>query len=162
MKRGIRWPTVLIVVAVVFAFSSVVYAAGLKSPLALVKEAKAKIKEMSVQELKSRMDRGEKLILLDIREPEEYLAGHIKKAVNLPRGLLEFKVVRKYKNPDALMVIYCRTGGRASLATLRLQEMGYKNVYNLAGGFKAWGKAGYPVYNRHGEFIMKAFEKKEK
>ena len=83
------------------------------------------------------------------------------KAVNISRGLLEFKIGQMLPDKNANIVVYCRTDARSAFATAIMQEMGYTNVKNLKGAFKAWGLAGYPIYNRHGEFTMLSFEKKE-
>ena len=107
------------------------------------------------------MDSGKKFVLLDVRVPEEYAAGHLPKAVNIPRGQLEFVIGRLYPNEDTEMVLYCRMGGAAALCTKALMDMGYTNVKNCKGAFRTWGESGYPIFNRHGEFKMVAFEKKE-
>jgi len=110
-----------------------------------VAEAKAKIKEISVAEAKAKIESGAPLVVLDVREPKEYKKGHLPKAVNLPRGLLEFKVNKVIPNKDAYVIVYCKSGGRSALATLTLKRMGYKNAVSMAGGWKAWVKAGYPI-----------------
>jgi rhodanese-related sulfurtransferase len=68
---------------------------------------------------------------------------------------------KHYPQKNADIVVYCRTDARAALCAKALSDIGYTNVKNLKGAFKAWGEAGYPIYNRHGEFKMVAFEKKE-
>jgi rhodanese-related sulfurtransferase len=141
-------------------FTNDVLAAG-KGPMDLVGEAKAKISEMTPQQVKADLDAGKSLILLDVRGLEEYEAGHLPKAMHISRGLLEFKIGAMIPDRGANIVLYCRTGARSALATAVLQEMGYANVKNMNGAFKAWGEAGYPIFNRHGEFTMNAFEKKE-
>ena len=127
----------------------------------IIKEAKSQISEVTVMELKNDLDAGKAIVLLDVRTAEEFDAGHLPKSVNLQRGLLEFLIGKKYPEKDTNLVLYCRTDPRAALCTNTLKEMGYANAKNLTGGFKAWGEAGYSVYNRHGEFKMLAFEKKE-
>ena len=124
-------------------------------------EAKAKIVEVTPQQVKADVDAGKPVILLDVRDSVEYDAGHLPKAMNISRGLLEFKIGRMLQDKNANIVVYCRTDARSALATAVLQEMGYTNVKNMKGAFKAWGQAGYPIYNRHGEFTMVSFEKKE-
>jgi rhodanese-related sulfurtransferase len=135
--------------------------AAAKDPMQLVAEAKAKISEVTPQQVKADMDAGKPLILLDVRDSAEFDAGHLPKAMNISRGLLEFKIGGMIPDKNANIVLYCRTDARSALATAVLQEMGYSNVKNMQGAFKAWGEAGYPIYNRHGEFTMVAFEKKE-
>ena len=109
-----------------------------------VKEAKKNVCEVTVAEAKEILDKGDHLFL-DCREPREYKMGHIPGAMNLPRGLLEFKIVKKVPNKQEQMVVYCKSGGRACLSACTLCRMGYKNVKNMAGGWAAWGKAGYPI-----------------
>ena len=132
-----------------------------KGPMQLVAEAKAKITEVTPQAVKADLDTGKPIILLDVRDSVEFDAGHLPKAVNISRGLLEFKVGRMLTDKNANIVVYCRTDARSALATAVMQEMGYTNVKNMLGAFKAWGLAGYPIYNRHGEFTMLSFEKRE-
>ena len=119
---------------------------------------KAKITEVSVQQVKADLDAGKKIILLDVRDKGEFDAGHLPNAVNVSRGLLEWMIFSAVPDKNANIVLYCRTDARSALATLVLNEMGYKNAKNMTGAFKAWGLAGYPIYNRHGKFVMKAFE----
>jgi len=127
----------------------------------LIKNAKSQISEVTALELKNDLDAGKEFVLLDVRTAKEFDAGHIPKSVNLQRGLLEFLIGKKYPEKDTNLVLYCRTDPRSALCTNALKEMGYSNAKNLKGGFKAWGEAGYSIYNRHGEFKMVAFEKKE-
>ena len=130
-------------------------------PMQFVAEAKAKIAEVTPQQVKADMDAGKSIILLDVRDSEEFDAGHIPKAMNISRGVLEFKVGSMIPDKNANIVLYCRTDARSALATAVLKEMGYMNAKNLQGAFKGWGEAGLPIYNRHGEFTMVSFEKKE-
>ena len=127
----------------------------------IIKEAKLGISEVTVEDVKNDMDSGKKFVFLDVRTAEEFNAGHLPSSVNIPRGVLEFIVEKKFPVKETNIVLYCRTDPRAALCTKTLNDMGYINARNLKGGFKAWGEAGYPVYNRHGEFKMVAFEKKE-
>jgi rhodanese-related sulfurtransferase len=110
----------------------------------LVGEAKKNICEVSVSEAKALLDKGG-YIFLDCREPKEFKMGHVPGAMNIPRGLLEFKIGKKVSDKNANIVMYCKKGGRGCLATCTLCRMGYKNVKNMAGGWKAWEKAEYPV-----------------
>jgi len=135
--------------------------AGAKGPMDFVASAKAKITEVTPQQVKADLDAGKPVILLDVRDSVEFDAGHLPKAVNISRGLLEWKIGWAVPDKNANIVVYCRTDARSALATQVMNEMGYTNVKNMLGAFKAWGEAGYPIYNRHGEFTMVAFEKKE-
>ncbi len=110
----------------------------------LVTEAKKTISSISVEDAKAMHAKGG-VIFLDVREPKEYKAGHVPGAINIPRGLVEFKIGNKIKDKSAQIIVYCKTGGRASLCGRNLIRMGYKNVKNMDGGWKAWAKKGYPV-----------------
>ncbi len=110
----------------------------------MVTDAKKIICEVSVSEAKDLLDGGGELFL-DCRTKKEFKMGHIPGAINIPRGLLEFKVSEKIPDKNAQITMYCKTGGRGCLATCTLCRMGYKNTKNLDGGWKAWEKAGYPV-----------------
>jgi rhodanese-related sulfurtransferase len=145
---------------VIMATNVPVFAGGKTVPQ-IIGEAKSQITEVTVEEIRNDIDAGINFVLLDVRTSEEFNAGHLPKGINIPRGTLEFIIGKFYANKDTEIVLYCRTDARAALCTNTLKEIGYTNVKNLKGGFKAWGEAGYSIYNRHGEFKMIAFEKKE-
>jgi len=86
-------------------------------------------------------------VLIDVREADEYGAGHIPGAVLIPRGMLEFKLssTPEFNPRDLKIALYCKTGGRSALAALTLQEMGYINVKSIAGGFDAWVNVGREI-----------------
>ena len=161
MKKRITWILVVAVCALFLAGISHQAFAEAKGPMQFVADAKARIVEVTPQQVKADMDANKPVILLDVRDSEEFAAGHLPRAMNISRGLLEFKVGSMIPDKNAYIVLYCRTDARSALATAVMQEMGYTNVRNMQGAFKAWGEAGYPIYNRHGEFTMVAFEKKE-
>ncbi|HRL93953.1 MAG TPA: rhodanese-like domain-containing protein [Pseudomonas sp.] len=108
----------------------------------LVLEAKAQIHEVALEDAEAAIRVAD--LLLDVREADEFHAGHIPGALNIPRGVLEFKL----SNDPALcarelnIVLYCKTSGRAALAACSLQAMGYRQMQSLAGGFDAWSAAG--------------------
>lgn len=110
----------------------------------IVSEAKKEICEVSVSEAKALFDKGG-YIFLDCREDKEFKMGHVPGAMNIPRGLLEFKVDKQIPDKNANIIMYCKTGGRGCLSTCTLCRMGYKNVKNMDGGWQAWEKAGYPI-----------------
>ena len=147
-------------VLILMPTTKTVFAGGKTIPQ-IIGEAKSQTKEITIDEVKKDIDAGRNFILLDVRTSEEFKAGHLPKAVNIPRGTLEFLIGKHYPQKDVDIVLYCRTDARAALCAKTLSDMGYTNVKNLKGAFKAWGEAGYPIYNRHGEFKMIAFEKKE-
>lgn len=84
-------------------------------------------------------------IIVDVREYTEYVAEHIPGAIWAPRGLMDFQAFNWLPDKDKTYLVYCKTGGRGAIVTCDLKKLGYKNVYNLKGGFDAWKKAGEPV-----------------
>ena len=144
--RRMKGVWVIVMVAALALSASVTIAvAADKTATDLVNEAKKKISEISVADAKAKIDSDASVIVLDVREPDEFKKGHIPKATNIPRGLLEFKVAKEIPNKDAQILVYCKSGGRSCLACSTLLEMGYKNAVSIAGGWQAWLKAGYPV-----------------
>jgi rhodanese-related sulfurtransferase len=134
----------LIVIFSVLYSSFMVYAVD-KTPEQIVKETKAAIKEVSVDEVKKMIDTRENLILLDVRDKEEYETGHIPNAINISRGTLDFKVHLIIPDKNALIIVYCGLDLRSPLATKSLNDLGYKKALNMIGGLKAWKEAAYPV-----------------
>ena len=161
MRNRILWLLGVAVFALFLTGISSQAFAEAKGPMDFVAEAKAKIVEVTPQQVKADVDAGKPVILLDVRDSVEFDAGHLPRAVNISRGLLEWKIGWAVPDKNANIVVYCRSDARSALATAVMKEMGYTNVKNMQGAFKAWGEAGYPIYNRHGEFTMVAFEKKE-
>jgi len=144
MKRKSLLILVMLMISAVFALQGSLALAEDMTAKDLVAEAKKNITTIAVSEAKALFDKGD-VIFLDCREPKEYKSGHIPGAINIPRGLLEFKIGKKISDKNTPVVMYCKSGGRASLACCSIQRMGYKNVKNMDGGWKAWVKAGYPV-----------------
>lgn len=118
-------------------------------------------KEITVAQLKQKMNAKKKFVLIDVREANEFDAGHIKGAINVPRGYLEFKMPRMYKAANTQIVVYCKSGARGMLATQALVKLGYKNAVNLQGAFLAWVKGGNEYYNYHGSSKIAKFGAKE-
>jgi len=111
----------------------------------LVAAAKQNIKEIDTVAVQAKLASG---LLLDVREPAEYAAGHLPGAVNIPRGVLEFQIGGHpaFQGQQlAQIVVYCQSGGRSALATQALNQLGYVNAVSMAGGFKAWSENGLPV-----------------
>jgi len=119
----------------------------------IVKEAKQKIEEISIDDLLDMIEEEPELMILDIREESEYAAGHIENAVLVPRGTLEGAADKQYKkrHPELCqarerpIVVYCSTGGRSALAVETLNTMGFEQVYNLLGGIELWESDDYPI-----------------
>lgn len=110
-----------------------------------VAKAKAEVKKVTAAEVKAAIDKKEKSVILDVRDPDEYKAGHIPGAINVSRGKLEFTVWDKITDRDAKIYVYCLTAARSALATKTLNAMGYKNAVLMDAHFEEWIKAGYPV-----------------
>jgi|SRR5437867_3092815 len=110
----------------------------------LVTEAKKNITEISPQDAAAKLKSGE-AVIVDVRDKDEWDEGHIPGALHMSRGTIELEVEEKVPDMSAMIICHCGGGGRGALATESLQKMGYKNVRNLAGGFKAWKAAGLPT-----------------
>lgn len=115
--------------------------------LALVQDAKSRIRETNVHEVKQWIDAGEKFHLVDVREGEEWSRGHLPGAVHLCKGIIERDAEKKFPEKDAKLILYCGGGFRSALAADNLQKMGYTNVISMDGGWRGWNEAGYPVAN---------------
>lgn len=117
----------------------------MKSAHDLVAAAKQRIEEVALDGAEQAVRNAD--LVLDVREPDEYAAGHLPGAVSVPRGLLEFKLsATPAMTPrDLKVVVYCKSGGRAALAAASMKDMGYLQVVSLAGGFDGWQSAGFPV-----------------
>jgi rhodanese-related sulfurtransferase len=110
--------------------------------LKLVNEAKKHIKETNVPDVKRRMDAGEKFQLIDVREDNEWAAGHVSGAAHLGKGIIERDIEAKVPDPHAKLILYCGGGFRSALVAENLQKMGYTNVESMDGGWRAWQEAG--------------------
>jgi len=104
----------------------------------LVADAKTRITELSIPQLKEWQASGKTFTLIDVREPSDYAEGHINGAVSIPRGLLELSLDDVVVEQDATVVLYCGGGSRSALAADTAQQMGYSNVLSLAGGWRSW------------------------
>jgi rhodanese-related sulfurtransferase len=111
----------------------------------MVAKARAAIKVVSAEDVKAAIEKKEKVVILDVRDPSEYAAGHLPGAVNVSRGTLEFGIWGKVSDQNAKMYVYCKTAGRSALATKTLNDLGYKNAVLMDAQFEDWIKAGYPV-----------------
>ena len=111
----------------------------------LVAAAKTRVQEVPLAQADDAIREAD--VLLDVREQDEFAAGHLPGAVHASRGMLEFKLSSNpaLSSRDLKIVLYCKTSGRAALAACTLHDMGYLNVKSIAGGFDAWAAAGKPV-----------------
>jgi rhodanese-related sulfurtransferase len=113
--------------------------------LALVNDAKMRIRETDIHEVKKRLDAKESFFVVDTREESEWAAGHLPGAVHLSKGVIERDIERHVPEKDATIVLYCGGGFRSALAAENLQKMGYRNVLSMDGGWRSWVEAGYPT-----------------
>ena len=113
--------------------------------LALVNDAKKRIKESNVADVKRRLDVGEKLVLIDVREESEWARGHLPGAIHLGKGIIERDIEQRLPDAGTKVVLYCGGGFRSALAADNLQKMGYTNVESMDGGWKGWLDAGFPT-----------------
>ncbi len=124
-----------------------------ETPADMLAEARKTVPEISAAEAKSKLDRREVDLIVDVREPKEWESGHIPGALLAPRGMIEWYADPSYANHKAQLaeareknvVIHCATGGRSLLAAQSLQRLGFKNVSSMAGGFNDWSAKGLPV-----------------
>ena len=113
--------------------------------LKLVEDAKTRVRELSVEETRERMKANPEAKLIDVREDNEWSKGHAAGASHLGRGVIERDVEQAHPDKEAELILYCGGGYRSALAADNLQRMGYRNVFSMAGGWKAWKEAKAPV-----------------
>ena len=111
----------------------------------MLADARQVIPEESPEDVQRRLKSGEPVVVIDVRDPDEYRDGHIEEAPNISRGFLEFRVASAVTEPTTPVVLYCQTGLRSMLAAKALHELGYPNVINLKGGYQKWVQSGLPV-----------------
>src|SRR5512135_2462942 len=110
----------------------------------LIRQVKHQIKEIDVQTLKRRLEAGENVAVIDVRELDEYAQGALPGARHIPRGYLELDIETAVPEHDTPIALYCASGIRSALGARTLQEMGYTDVVSVAGGFERWKSSGYP------------------
>ncbi len=113
--------------------------------LKLVQDAKSRVRELTVDQVKAKLDRGEKFTLVDVREESEWARDHVPQAIHLGKGIIERDVEQQIPDPNTEIVLYCGGGFRSALAADNLQKMGYKNVISMDGGMRDWRAKGYPL-----------------
>jgi rhodanese-related sulfurtransferase len=116
-----------------------------KSYEEMVAEAREETEQVSVEDVHDSVEHGEEFTVLDVREPGEWEQGHIPGAKHIPRGMLEYLASAELPEKDQRIVVHCAVGGRGTLATKTLREMGYTNVANMDGGTNAWREKGYEI-----------------
>ncbi len=116
--------------------------------LNIVNDAKSRVQETDILTIKKRLDKGDcEFVLIDVREDNEWNSGFIPKAVHIGKGVIERDIEGIVVDKSQELVLYCGGGFRSALAADNLQKMGYKNVWSMDGGYRAWKEAGYPVQN---------------
>jgi rhodanese-related sulfurtransferase len=113
--------------------------------LNIVNDARKRIREQTVDQVKARLDRGEKFHLVDVREESEWAKDHLPGAEHLGKGVIERDIEQKIPDLSAPIVLYCGGGFRSALAADNLQKMGYTNVISMDGGIRGWREKGYPL-----------------
>jgi rhodanese-related sulfurtransferase len=112
--------------------------------LRIVEDAKSRVREIGLAEVKRKLDAGDRFRLVDVREDGEWAMGRLPGAEHLGKGVLERDVEKAIPDTDAEIVLYCGGGYRSALAADNLQKMGYTRVLSMEGGFRGWMQAGYP------------------
>ena len=113
--------------------------------LKIVDDARKRIRETNADEVKAKLDRGEKFLLVDVREESEFAKDHLPGAIHLGKGVIERDIEQRVPDLNAPMVLYCGGGFRSALATDNLQKMGYTNVISMDGGIRVWKQKGFPL-----------------
>ncbi len=112
--------------------------------LQVVDDAKKRVREISIDEVKGKLDRKEKFMLIDVREESEFAKEHLPSAIHLGKGIIERDIEVRVPDTNAPLVLYCGGGFRSALAADNLQKMGYTNVLSMEGGVRGWRDKGYP------------------
>lgn len=113
--------------------------------LKIVDDARSRVRETDIDTVKKRMDRGEKFLLVDVREESEFAKDHLPGAVHLGKGVIERDIEGRVPELGTEMVLYCGGGYRSALAADNLQKMGYTNVISMDGGIRGWREKNYPL-----------------
>jgi len=113
--------------------------------LSIVNDARSRVRECTVDEVKAKLERGESFVLIDVREESEFAADHIPGAIHLGKGIIERDAEEKIPDASTPLVLYCGGGFRSALTADNLQKMGYTNVISMDGGIRGWREKGYPL-----------------
>ena len=111
----------------------------------IVQDAKSRVREVTVDQVKTKLDREEEFHLVDVREESEWAKDHLPKAVFLGKGIIERDIEEKIPETGAEIILYCGGGYRSALAADNLLKMGYSNVYSMDGGIRGWRERNYPL-----------------
>ncbi len=110
--------------------------------LQIVNDAKSRVREVSVDDVQAKLERGEEFLLVDVREESEYARDHLPGAIHLGKGVIERDIENRVPDPATLMILYCGGGFRSALAADNLQKMGYTKVFSMDGGHRGWKEKG--------------------
>ena len=113
--------------------------------LQVVDDARKRVREVGVDAVKAMLDRGEKFVLVDVREESEWAKDHLPGAIHMGKGVIERDIEQKVPDTKTPLVLYCGGGFRSALAADNLQKMGYTNVESMDGGWRGWVSAGLPT-----------------
>ncbi|HVU27362.1 MAG TPA: rhodanese-like domain-containing protein [Verrucomicrobiae bacterium] len=113
--------------------------------LKLVTDSKTRVREISIEQAREQLKQNPAAVLIDVREDNEWNAGHASKAEHLGKGIFERDLEKRFPDPQTELILYCGGGFRSALSADAAQKMGYKNVFSLDGGYKAMVKAGWPM-----------------
>ena len=113
--------------------------------LQLVQDAKSRVREVTVDQVKTKLDRKEPFTLVDVREDNEWAKDHVPGALHLGKGIIERDAEQRLPNKNAEIVLYCGGGFRSALAADNLQKMGYTKVFSMDGGIRDWRQKGFPL-----------------
>jgi rhodanese-related sulfurtransferase len=113
--------------------------------LRIVDDARKRIQEVSIDDVKARLDRGDKFLLVDVREESEYAKDHLPGAIHLGKGIIERDIEERVPELDTPLVLYCGGGYRSALAADNLQKMGYTRVLSMDGGIRGWREKSFPL-----------------
>ena len=113
--------------------------------LQIVEDAKTRVREVSIDDIKARLDRGDKFVLVDVREESEYAKDHLPGAIHLGKGIIERDIEERVPELNTPLVLYCGGGYRSALAADNLQKMGYTNVLSMDGGIRGWREKHFPL-----------------
>jgi rhodanese-related sulfurtransferase len=115
--------------------------------LKIVSDARSRVRECTIHDLKARMESANPPIVIDVREESEYAAGHIPGAIHLSKGIIERDIEERFPNPSVELFLRCGGGFRSAMAADNLGKMGYTNVTSVDGGWRGWCEAQYPAVN---------------
>lgn len=116
--------------------------------LRIVEDAKKRVREVTIDDVKARLDRGEQFLLVDVREESDYAKDHLPGAIHLSKGIIERDIEERVPELSTPLVLYCGGGYRSALAADNLQKMGYTGVLSMDGGIRGWREKHFPLTSK--------------